>query len=83
MTLRAIHVAEAPPNRAGRLDDAVDVLTLAGELRKGTIEGVLGMTDFELDLQTTLGDGPSERRTHNIAYNTLPCTFTRMGLPPK
>ena len=81
MTLRAIHAAEAIAAGTG-LDDAADVLTLAGELRKGTIERVLGMTDFEFGLQTTLGVGPSERRTHNIACNTLPRTFTRMGLPP-
>lgn len=31
-----------------------DVLALAGELRKGTIERVLGMSDFELGLQWLL-----------------------------
>ena len=33
-----------------------DVLALAGELRKGTIERVLGMSDFELGLQWLLGN---------------------------
>jgi hypothetical protein len=38
------------------------VLELAGELRQGTIERVLGMTDLELGLQTLLGTHPTGRR---------------------
>lgn len=39
-----------------------DVLELALELRKGTIERVLGMSDLELGLQALLGKRPSGRR---------------------
>ena len=38
-----------------------DVLALAGELRKGTIERVLGMSDVELGLQSLLGNQPTKR----------------------
>jgi hypothetical protein len=38
-----------------------DVLALAGELRKGTIERVLGMSDLELGLQYLLGRQSSGR----------------------
>ena len=38
-----------------------DVLALADELRKGTIERVLGMSDLELGLQYLLGRQPSDR----------------------
>jgi hypothetical protein len=37
-------------------DVTADVLALAGELRQGTIERVLGMSDFELGLQWLLGN---------------------------
>ena len=33
-----------------------DVLALAGELRKGTIERIMGMSDVELGLQALLGN---------------------------
>jgi hypothetical protein len=36
-------------------DVTTDVLALAAELRKGTIERILGMSDLELGLQTLLG----------------------------
>ena len=39
-----------------------DVLALAAELRKGTIERVMGMSDLELGLQALLGSRPSGRR---------------------
>lgn len=39
-----------------------DVLALAAELRKDTIERVMEMTDFELGLQALLGIQPSGRR---------------------
>ena len=39
-----------------------NVLTLARELRKGTIERVLGMSDLELGIQVLLGNGSSGRR---------------------
>jgi hypothetical protein len=39
-----------------------DVLALARELRKGTIDRVLGMSDLELGLQSLLGTRPSGRR---------------------
>jgi len=39
-----------------------DVLTLARELRKGTIERVLGMSDLELGLQYLFGRQSSDRR---------------------
>ena len=46
-----------------RLRDATKaVLDLAGELRKGTIDRVLGMSDLELGLQTLLGTTLSGRR---------------------
>jgi len=38
------------------------VLDLADKLRKGTIDRVLGMSDFELGLQTPLGTPLSGRR---------------------
>lgn len=39
-----------------------DVLALAGELRTGTIERVMGMSDVELGLQTLLDGRPPSRR---------------------
>jgi hypothetical protein len=42
-------------------DVTEDVLALAGELRKGTIERVLSMTDLELGLRTLLGKQSSNR----------------------
>jgi len=39
-----------------------DVLALASELRKGTIDRVLAMTDLELGIQALLGTNPSGRR---------------------
>ena len=39
-----------------------DVLALAGELRKGTIKRVLGMSDLELGLRTFLRTQSPERR---------------------
>ena len=39
-----------------------DVLALASELREGTIERVLGMSDLELGLQALLGNQFSGRR---------------------
>ena len=39
-----------------------DVLALVAELRKGTIERVMEMTDLELGLQALLGTQPSGRR---------------------
>jgi len=39
-----------------------DVLALAGELRKGTIERVVGMSDVELGLQALLGSQLPSRR---------------------
>jgi nitrogen-specific signal transduction histidine kinase len=39
-----------------------DVLTLAAELRRGTIERVMDMTDLELGLQALLGAQPSGKR---------------------
>jgi hypothetical protein len=39
-----------------------NVPTLAGELRKGTIERVLGMSDLELGIRALLGKGASGRR---------------------
>ncbi len=39
-----------------------DVLALAGELRKGTIERVMGMSDVELGLQALLGSRLPVRR---------------------
>ena len=43
-------------------DVTADVLVLAAELRKGTIERVLEMTDLELGLQALLGTQASGRR---------------------
>ncbi len=43
-------------------DVTADVLALAGELRKGAIERVLGMTDVELGLQSLLGNQPTKKR---------------------
>ena len=39
-----------------------DILTLASELRKGTIERVMGMSDVELGLQALLGSRLPGRR---------------------
>jgi hypothetical protein len=39
-----------------------EILALARELRKGTIERVLGMSDLELGLQYLLGRQSSDRR---------------------
>lgn len=43
-------------------DVTADILVLAGELRKGTIERVLGMSDEELGLQSLLGNRPAPKR---------------------
>jgi hypothetical protein len=43
-------------------DVTTDVLALAGELRKGTIVRILGMSDLELGLQTLLRTQSPERR---------------------
>ena len=42
-------------------DVTTDVLALAGELRKGTIDRILGMSDLELGLQTLLRTQSPER----------------------
>ena len=42
-------------------DVTADVLTLARELRKGTIERVRGMSDVELGLQSLLGNRPTPK----------------------
>ena len=39
-----------------------DVLALASELRKGTIERIMGMSDVELGLQALLGSRLPSRR---------------------
>jgi hypothetical protein len=44
------------------LDVTTDVLALARELRNGTIERVLGMSDVELGLQSLLGKRPTPKR---------------------
>jgi len=43
-------------------DVTADVLALARELRNGTIERVLGMSDVELGLQSLLGSRPPPKR---------------------
>jgi hypothetical protein len=43
-------------------DVTTAVLALAGELRKGTIDRILGMSDLELGLQTLLRTQSPERR---------------------
>ena len=43
-------------------DVTADVLTLARELRKGTIERVLGMNDLELGIREVLANRSSSRR---------------------
>lgn len=43
-------------------DVTTDVLALAGELRKGTIDRVLGMSDLEFGLRTLLRTRSPERR---------------------
>jgi hypothetical protein len=43
-------------------DITADVLVLASELRKGTIERVLGMSDLELGIQAVLPNRSSGRR---------------------
>jgi hypothetical protein len=40
----------------------VEVLALAGELRKGSIDRIMEMSDLELGLQALLGDQSSSRR---------------------
>jgi hypothetical protein len=44
------------------LDVTADVLALARELRKSTIERVLGMSDAVLGLQSLLGKRPTPKR---------------------
>ena len=39
-----------------------DVLALADELRKGSIDRIMGMSDLELGLQALLGRGSSSPR---------------------
>ena len=39
----------------------MEILTLAVELRKGTIDRIMATTDFELGLQATLGTLPPGR----------------------
>ena len=43
-------------------DVTTDILALAGELRKGTIDRILGMSDLELGLRTVLRTQSPERR---------------------
>ena len=43
-------------------DVTADVLALAGELRKGTIEQVLGISDVQIGLQSLLGNRPCQKR---------------------
>jgi hypothetical protein len=40
----------------------MEVLALAGKLRKGSIDRIIGMSDLELGLQALLGGRPSSRR---------------------
>ena len=40
----------------------MEVLALAGELRKGTIDRIMGMSDIELGLQALRGNRSSNRR---------------------
>lgn len=40
----------------------MEVLALATELRKGSIDRVMGMSDLELGLQALLGGRPADRR---------------------
>jgi hypothetical protein len=39
-----------------------EILALGGELRKGTIDRIIGMSDIELGLQALLGSRPARRR---------------------
>jgi len=39
-----------------------EVLALARELRKGTVDRIMGMSDLELGLQALLGNSPAGRR---------------------
>jgi hypothetical protein len=59
-----------------------EVLTLAAELRKGTINRIMAMSD--LDSASRPCSEPCRQaapnQTLDIACNTLPCTFTPMGL---
>jgi hypothetical protein len=60
-----------------------EVLALAAELRKGTIDRIMAMSDLELGMQALLGTlRPAPNPTLDIASNTLACAFARMGLPP-
>jgi hypothetical protein len=40
----------------------MEVLALAGELRKGSIDRIMGMSDIELGLQALRGNRSSSRR---------------------
>ena len=89
ITLRAIQARQ----ELDRLEEknrnlrrvTTEVLTLATELRKGTIDRIMAMSDLELCLRPC--SEPCRQAAPNptldIACNTLPCTFTRMGLPPR
>ena len=52
-----LHYAEQAPALAGPRS----VLTLATELRKGTIDRIMAMSDLELGLQALLGTLPPSR----------------------
>ena len=61
------------------------VLALAGELRKGTIDRIMGMSDIELGLQSLLGRAvgkPPLTRPSTLRPIPLPCKITPLGLPP-
>jgi len=60
----------------------MEVMALASKLRKGSIDRIMGMSDLELGLPALLGGPAGANPTRNIACNTLPCAFTRMGLLP-
>jgi hypothetical protein len=40
----------------------IEIVALAGELRKGTIDRIMEMSDLELGLQALLGGRPAGRR---------------------
>ena len=61
-----------------------EVLALAVELRKGTIDRIMAMSDLELGACRPFSEPyrPAPNPTLDIASNTLACAFARMGLPP-
>jgi hypothetical protein len=85
MTLRAIQTAEAIAAEPGWMASFLASLA-RDDLAPATLRGYrYDLRHFSNSAFNTFSAGNPQtaaKFTHNIACNTLPCTFTRMGLPP-